>query len=61
MVLRLKGKLHPKRKILSSFPHPQVVANLYEFLFSAQHKERYIEERLFATIDFHGRKKKTLW
>jgi len=32
-------------KILSSFTHPQVVANLYEFL-SAEHKGRYFEERL---------------
>jgi len=28
----LKGILHPKMKILISFTHPQVVANLYEFL-----------------------------
>jgi len=33
-------------KILSSFIHPQVVANLYEFLSSAEHKGRYFEERL---------------
>jgi len=32
-------------KILSSFTHPQVVANLYEFL-SAEHKGKYFEERL---------------
>jgi len=32
--------------ILSSVTHPQVVANLYEFLSSAEHKERYFEERL---------------
>jgi len=29
-----------------SFIHPQVVANLYEFLSSAEHKGRYFEERL---------------
>jgi len=28
------------------FTHPQVVANLYEFLSSAEHKGRYFEERL---------------
>jgi len=31
-LLVVKGILHPKMKILSSFTHPQVVANLYEFL-----------------------------
>jgi len=42
-----KGILHPKMKILSTFIYPQVVANLYEFLSSAeQHKGRYFEERL---------------
>jgi len=41
----LKGYSHPKRKILS-FTHPQIVANLYEFLSSAEHKGRYFEERL---------------
>jgi len=33
-------------KILSSFTHPQVVSNLYEFLSSAEHKGIYFEERL---------------
>jgi len=32
--------------ILSSFTHPQVVANLYEFLSSVEHKGRYFEDRL---------------
>ncbi len=40
----LKGIVHPKMKILSSFIHPQVVPNLYEFLCSAEHKGRYSEE-----------------
>ncbi len=31
-------------KILSSFTHPQVVRNLYECVFSAEHKGRYSEE-----------------
>ncbi len=34
----LKGIVHPKMKILSSFTHPQVVPNLYE--------GRYFEESL---------------
>jgi len=42
----LKGILNPKMKILLSFTHPQVVANLCEFLSSAEHKGRYFEERL---------------
>jgi len=33
-------------KILSLFIHPQVVAKLYEFLSSAEHKGRYFEEQL---------------
>jgi len=39
-----KGILHPNMKILSSFTHPQVVANLYELLSSAEHKGRYFKE-----------------
>jgi len=35
-------------KILSSFTPPQVVANLYEFLSSAEHKGRYFEERFWV-------------
>ncbi len=42
--LELKGIVHPKMKILSSFTHPQVVPNLYECLCSAEHKGRYSEE-----------------
>ncbi len=42
----VKGIVHPKMKILSSFTHPQVVPNLYEFLCSAKHKGRYFEESL---------------
>ncbi len=40
----LKGIVHPKIKILSSFTHPQVVPNLYECVCSAEHKGRYSEE-----------------
>ncbi len=40
----LKGIVHPKMKIVSSFTHPQVVPNLYECVCSAEHKGRYSEE-----------------
>ncbi len=40
------GIVHPKMQILSLFTHSQVVPNLYEFLCSAKHKERYSEESL---------------
>jgi len=43
-VVGLKGIVHPKMKILSSFTHPQVVPNLYVFICSAEHKGRYLEE-----------------
>jgi len=42
----VKGILHPKMKILSSFTHSQIVTNMYEFLSSAEHIGRYFEERL---------------
>jgi len=41
----IKGILHPKMRILS-FTRPQVVATLYEFLSSDEHKGRYFKERL---------------
>ncbi len=41
---QLKGIVHPKMKILSSFTHPRVVPNLYEFLCSAEHKGRYLKK-----------------
>ncbi len=40
----LKGIVHPKIKILSSFTHPQVVTNLYECVCSVEHKGRYSED-----------------
>ncbi len=40
----VKGVVHPKIQILSSFTHPQVVPNLYECLCSSEHKGRYSEE-----------------
>jgi len=38
-------------KILSVFTHPHVVPNLYVFIYSAEHKGRYLEER-FDQTDF---------
>ncbi len=43
----IKAIVHSKMKILSSFTHPQVVPNLYEFLCYAEHKGRYFEESLY--------------
>ncbi len=40
----IKGIVHLKMKIVSSFTHPEVVPNLYECLCSAEHKGRYSEE-----------------
>ncbi|MGL5597903.1 MAG: hypothetical protein ACRDDA_07235 [Aeromonas sp.] len=40
----LKGIPHRKMKIVSSYTHPHVVSNLYEFLSSAEQKGRYLEE-----------------
>ncbi len=37
--INIKGVVHPKMKILSSFTHPHVVPNLYECLCSAEGKE----------------------
>jgi len=37
----VKRIFHLKMKILSS-THPQVVSNLYEFLYSAEHKRIYL-------------------
>jgi len=42
--LLIKGLVHPKMKILSSFTHPHVVSNLYVFICSAEDKGRYLEE-----------------
>ncbi len=36
LILGLKGTVHPKMKILSSFTYPQVVPNLYECLCSEE-------------------------
>jgi len=37
----IKGAVHPKMKLLSSFIHPQVVSNLYGSLSSVEHKRKY--------------------
>jgi len=52
-VIRLKGIVHPKMKILilSSFTHPQVVPNLYTFLCSAKHKGIYLNKSLKQISD----------
>jgi len=47
---------HPKLKILSSFTHPQVVANLYEFLSSAEHRGRYYKVGKKNTTEVNGAK-----
>ncbi len=39
-----EGIVQPKMKILSSFTHPQVVPNLYEFFSVAKHKRRHFED-----------------
>ncbi len=46
----LKGIVQTKMEILSSFTHPQVVPNLYEFLCSAKYKGRCVEESSFFRI-----------
>jgi len=50
--LCLKGIVHPKMKIMSSFTRPQVVPNLCEFLSSAEPKRRYFEECSLTLIVF---------
>ncbi len=47
-----RGIVHPRMKILSSFTHPQVVPNLYEFLCSAEHKGRYLIEIISSLVQF---------
>ncbi len=42
--MNVKGIVHPKMKIISSFTRPQVFPNLYECVCSAEHKGRYSEE-----------------
>ncbi len=54
--LKFLGIVHPKMKILSSFTHPQVVPNLYEFLSSVEYKRRIfwrilVTKQLTVAID----------
>ncbi len=53
----IKGIVHPKIKMLSSFTHPQVVPNLYEFICSAG---TFVTRLFWGTVDFHSRKKNTM-
>ncbi len=53
----LKGIVHPKMDVLSSFTHPFVSPKPYDFLSSAENKRKYLEEfckqTLLVTFDFH--------
>ncbi len=55
LTVLLKGIVHPKMKMLSSFTHPHVVPNLYVFLFYAEHKNNIFwkTKELLVHIDFH--------
>ncbi len=54
----LKGIVHLKMKILSSFTHPQVVPNLYECLLCWTQRKIFWRmwktEQFWGTIDFHS-------
>ncbi len=55
----LKGTVHPKMKILSSFTHPQVFPNRNVFVL-LNTKEDILKKVCTSggTIDFHSRRKK---
>jgi len=62
----IKGIGHPKMEILSSYTHPHVVPNLYDFFYSAEYTRRYVLDILHVLdpIDFHcmdTRKTKTFF
>ncbi len=60
LIFSIKVIVHPKMKIRSSFTHPRVVPNLYEFLCSAKHKGKYSEEcnkYFFPTMEVNGAQK----
>jgi len=66
----IKGIVHPKIKFLSSFTHLQVVSNLYEFLYSSEHKWRHnsmkkilwkVVTDMFQNIFFCDQKKKYIF
>lgn len=58
----MKRTVYPKLKPLSSFTHPQVATNLYQFLSSVEHKIRSFKNVGNQTVpianDFHSRTKK---
>ncbi len=47
-------------KMLSSFTHPHVVPNLYEFLSYAEHKGRYLKMFVPLPVDFHSIERNTM-
>ncbi len=55
----LKEKVHPKMKILSSFTHPQVVPNLYEFVLPNTKEDilKKVWKQFWGTVDFIIKKK----
>ncbi len=60
----LKGTVHPKMSILSSFTRHQVVPNLYECVCS-EHKGKYFEEcgkqYISPTVEVNGATKQTFF
>ncbi len=52
--MQLQRIVHPKCKILSSFTHPHVIPNLYEFL-SSEDILKYADSRtVVAAADLHS-------
>ncbi len=49
-------------KILSSFTHPQVVPNLYEFVLPNTKEDilKKVWKQFWGTVDFHSKKKNTM-
>ncbi len=52
----IKGIVHPKINILSSFTHPHVVPNLYELLSYVEHNfwRILVIKHLMVPTDFHS-------
>ncbi len=54
VIPNFKGIVHPKVTTLSSYTHPHVVPNLYDFLSSVKYKIRcFAECVLLFPIDFN--------
>ncbi len=56
-----KEIIHGEMKVASSFTHPCVVPNLYDFSSSVEHKEdilKNVNQRTLVPIDFHCMEKK---